>query len=194
MRTVSIPHRQSGSCFGSPSRNWSRDCVSIPHRQSGSKSSPGVFSKSFGSFNSSQVVWKREERIDTQGKLVQFQFLIGSLEAARSASSIGFPPKFQFLIGSLEARVRESQFSQLLEFQFLIGSLEALSGSYDEAAQSGFNSSQVVWKLDADAFVLSFPESSFNSSQVVWKPVCEWEATREATGFNSSQVVWKLER
>jgi len=56
--------------------------------------------------------------------LLEFQFLIGSLEAGSRKTVVKERPKFQFLIGSLEA-----SFTYLYrlegKFQFLIGSLEA---------------------------------------------------------------------
>ena len=141
---VSIPHRQSGSC--SKRRQHCFKLVSIPHRQSGSG-------------------WSNRH---AQRSIVEFQFLIGSLEAVTCPCSTRTYFMFQFLIGSLEAGDVSSETSFI-----------ALC----------FNSSQVVWKRCL--MVRSISQRCFNSSQVVWKRHSGQSSMLYIFRFNSSQVVWK---
>ena len=57
--------------------------------------------------------------------MLEFQFLIGSLESLSNAVGVSFPLEFQFLIGSLESKWIMLLLYSIPMFQFLIGSLES---------------------------------------------------------------------
>ena len=124
-KSVSIPHRQSGSLIGGCLILSS--CVSIPHRQSGSKT-PRTHQTPVQRFNSSQVVWK----------LRRFGKLQKSSPVSiphRQSGSLDYLPNQQYThcFNSSQVVWKQDQ---------VIPSLQILKR---------FNSSQVVWKLVADS-------------------------------------------
>ena len=172
-REVSIPHRQSGSsgkvprplfpimCFNSSQVVWKQEFIRA------------FESAKMASFNSSQVVWKHFH-VEVAGQVfLQFQFLIGSLEAE------AFSLHRLEALSTVSIPHRQSGSQKRSKVKIIV--------------TSGFNSSQVVWK-QAESFLYSFPSYDVSIPHRQSGSGTFEIAQALGTGFNSSQVVWKRYR